>query len=289
MGLKRGLSVTLAPAVYYLGRALKNPKLSESSIMYDELYLRGYFERARGEGRSSEAFAPIVTAALLCATVSKDGGELIKDLLSSSHSQLVQDILCVLVSEQKRGGYFVEVGVGDGRTLSNTLLLERDFGWRGILAEPAERFQPAIRDGRKAILDTRAVAGRSGDTLVFEEDMHLGELSGLAGVREPRGNQTLKRYQVETVTLDDMLEQHRAPEYIDYMSIDTEGSEMQVLEGISLDKRRVGLFTIEHNFNQKKVLSIKDRLSPFGYRQIFPEVSSFDAWFVHSDSISKYI
>lgn len=232
---------------------------------------------------------PIVAATLLCASVRGEGGKLIKDLVSDSHSQLVQDILCVLVCEQKREGYFVEVGVGDGETLSNTLLLERDFGWRGILAEPADRFESAIRGKRQAILDTRAVAAQSGDTLVFEEDVHLGELSGLAGVREPRGDQTLRKYQVKTVTMDDLLDQHGAPEYIDYISIDTEGSELQVLEGFSLNRRRVGLFTIEHNFNLEKIAALREKLIPLGYRQIFAEISSFDIWFVHRDVSSKYL
>lgn len=287
--VRKSLSVVLAPAVYSLGRALNKPDLAASSIKYDEYYLRGYLELLRMNNRSSEVVTPIVAAALLCASVRNDGGKLIKDLVSGSHSQLVQDIVCVLVCEQKREGYFVEVGVGDGETLSNTLLLERDFGWRGILAEPADRFESAIRGKRRAILDTRAVTAQSGDTLVFEEDIHLGELSGLAGVREPRGDQTLRKYQVKTVTMDDLLDQHDAPEYIDYISIDTEGSELQVLDGFSLNRRKVGLFTIEHNFNLEKIAALREKLIPLGYRQIFAEISSFDIWFVHSDVSSKYL
>ncbi|ESX65407.1 methyltransferase [Mesorhizobium sp. LSHC420B00] len=268
---------------------MNNPDISASSIKFDQYYLRGYLELLRMNNRSAEVVTPLVTAALLCASVPNEGGKLIKDLVSNSHSQLVQDIVCVLVSEQKREGYFVEVGVGDGETLSNTLLLERDFGWRGILAEPANRFEAAIRGKRKATLDTRAVAARSGDTLVFEEDVHLGELSGLAGVREARGNQTLRKYQVKTITLDDLLDQHDAPDYIDYLSIDTEGSELQVLEGLSLNRRRVGLFTIEHNLNLEKIAALRQRLIPLGYRQIFANVSNFDIWFVHNDVSSRYL
>lgn len=268
---------------------MNRPDVAASSVKYDQYYLRGYLELLRINNRSAEVVTPLVTAALLCASVPNEGGKLIKDLVSISHSQLVQDIVCVLVSEQKREGYFVEVGVGDGETLSNTLLLERDFGWRGILAEPADRFGSAIRGKRKAVLDTRAVTARSGDTLVFEEDVYLGELSGLAGVREPRGDQTLRKYQVKTVTMDDLLDEHGAPECIDYISIDTEGSELQVLEGLSLNRRRVGLFTIEHNLNLEKIAAIRRKLIPLGYRQIFAGISNFDIWFVHNDVSSRYI
>jgi FkbM family methyltransferase len=204
-------------------------------------------------------------------------------LFPNSHGQLLQDVMCALVHSVKRQGYFVEVGVGDGEKFSNTLLLERELDWSGILAEPASMFHKSISDTRSAILDKRAVSDKSGNTVLFEQDDGMGELSGLAGQRSPRGQQNLSTYEVSTVRLDDLLAEHNAPDEIDYLSVDTEGSEISVLDGLSLSKRRISLVTIEHNYDRGRMRAYADLFESAGYRQLFPNLSSFDAWYVHND------
>ena len=53
-----------------------------------------------------------------------------------SYSQLGQDLTVLKFYNDKRDGYFIELGASDGITLSNTYLLEKEFGWKGICAEP---------------------------------------------------------------------------------------------------------------------------------------------------------
>ncbi|MDX2142563.1 MAG: FkbM family methyltransferase [Rhodospirillaceae bacterium] len=194
-----------------------------------------------------------------------------------------------MVHNKKRNGYFVEVGVGDGTALSNTLILERDFGWTGVLAEPNRAFHDKIAKTRRAVLDKRAVYDISGKKMRFEEVAGVGELSGLGRHRTERGSPILSAYDVETVALDDLLAAHGAPSQIDYMSIDTEGSEVDILKGLSLKNRQVAFFTIEHNFDRKRLKAYHSILQPAGYREILPEISTFDAWFVHRDVQSDYI
>jgi hypothetical protein len=56
--------------------------------------------------------------------------------VSCSKSEIFQDIFVLTVAREKRNGLFVEFGAGDGVSSSNTHMLEKEFGWTGILAEP---------------------------------------------------------------------------------------------------------------------------------------------------------
>jgi len=275
--------VLAAPWAYTAGRIIGDPRISALAIRLDSSYIRGYDQRIRSLGRSSNIMTSFSVATKLCVLAESGADEVIKEFFSRSHSQLLQDIVCMLIHSQKRNGYFVEIGVGNGTNLSNTLMLERDFGWSGILAEPSRGFHDQIKRARSAILDTRAVFKTTGAKMQLEEVVGLGELSGLSGYRAERGKQDVSSYEVETVTLNDLLAMHRAPSQIDYMSIDTEGTEIEVLIGLDLKKYSVGFFTIEHNHNLQKLAAIRSILLPAGYQEILVDVSLFDAWFVHRD------
>ena len=75
--------------------------------------------------------------------VQRNGGN-IKDI----KSQIGQDVLVLHCLNWKKNGYFLEFGAADGINLSNTYLLERDFGWSGILAEPAKVWHKDLKANR---------------------------------------------------------------------------------------------------------------------------------------------
>jgi hypothetical protein len=79
-------------------------------------------------------------------------------------SQLGQDLLALCMSNFKRSGFFVEVGAHHGTDLSNTYLLERDFGWNGLLVEPNPQHGESLK-ARKAKLVQKAAWNVSGNLL----------------------------------------------------------------------------------------------------------------------------
>jgi hypothetical protein len=85
-------------------------------------------------------------------------------------------------------------------------------------------------------------------------------------------------YEVETITLGDLLETHAAPRIIDYLSIDTEGSEFEILSNFDFEKRLIRCITCEHNFtaNRDKIFKL---LSSKGYKRKFVEFSDCDDWY----------
>lgn len=200
-----------------------------------------------------------------------------------SRSQLFQDLFVQFVLGNKRDGYFVEFGATDGYDLSNSYMLERQFGWRGLLAEPARCWHAALAVNRTCAIDHRCVWSRTGEQVNFNEaispefstidsysarDMH--------SARRAEGT----RYAVETVSLQDLLAQHGAPSVIDYMSVDIEGSEYEVLRGFDFGQYDIRVITVEHNFVEPERSQIFALLGKAGYERRLAALSIFDDWYV---------
>ena len=83
--------------------------------------------------------------------------------LGMSRSQISQDLWVLYETNFKRQGYFVEFGAADGLKWSNTYILEKSFGWSGIVAEPNPVFHEALRRHRQCYISTKCVTGRSGE------------------------------------------------------------------------------------------------------------------------------
>lgn len=198
-----------------------------------------------------------------------------------ARSQLGQDLFALWSTDLKQGGYFVEIGVGDGQYLSNTHLLEDRFGWTGILAEPLPRFQRALSKRRACEVDGRAVWSRSGRRRFIHDLGYFSAISEVGGAtpstRLRRGSRAI---QVETVSLIDLLDHHGAPPCVDFLSLDVEGAELEILRSFPFhDRYVINAICCEHNFSPAWP-AIHDLLVREGYRQVFPQLSGHDGWFV---------
>jgi FkbM family methyltransferase len=200
----------------------------------------------------------------------------------SSKSQLGQDLLALIGSGAKSRGFFVEFGSADGVALSNSYLLENEFGWSGILCEPSRSWHEDLKRNRRCIVDTRCVYSRSGEQISFSEN-YIGELSGITEFTGENHHGILDRtttsYQVETISLLDLLKHHNAPKHIEFLSVDTEGSEFEILNAFDFSQYSFGAICVEHNYLENRS-KVKDLLVSKGYRQVYPELSDFDDWFV---------
>ncbi|MDB2654327.1 FkbM family methyltransferase [Luminiphilus sp.] len=207
----------------------------------------------------------------------------VMNLMEISRGQLRQDILAMMYSGNKNGGFFVEFGATDGLEKSNTFMLERHFGWKGILAEPNRSWLSALRENRRCVIDERCVWNVDGDHLPFIEcaDQELATVEAKA-TRDlhHKSRRPTARYDVPTVTLTTLLKEHSAPDYIDYLSIDTEGSESEIVASFDWTSKRFGFISIEHNRQPGSEAFIDNALESAGYRRVGHSVSKFDAWFV---------
>lgn len=200
-----------------------------------------------------------------------------------SISQIFQDLWVLYEHNEKKSGYFVEFGATNGADISNTLLLERDYGWNGILAEPNPVWHDKLRSNRKAAIETKCVSSASGDKLelILTEDPEFASTTRdtVAGGEPPS-----KRLSVETISLADMLNKHKAPDEIDFLSIDTEGSELSILSAYDFSKeRKIRLIAVEHNFEKAKRDGLRTLLTTNGYERTYTAYSMFDDWYRLTD------
>ena len=204
-------------------------------------------------------------------------------------SQLRQDVFVLYQSNFKQNGYFVEFGACDGLHLSNTVLLEKEYNWKGILSEPVKCFQQDLRTNRNCIIDNRAVYNKSGIQIEFRELSDHKDLSGIVETFlndnhvKKRNNPLNDNYLVETVSLTDLLDYYNAPTDIDFISVDTEGSEFEILSAFNFDRYKVKIFTVEHNYIDDKRNKIYNLLTTKNYERILTDISEWDDWYILRD------
>lgn len=207
------------------------------------------------------------------------------DVIGHSQAQLRQDVFVLCETGFKHGGFFVEFGATDGKTLSNSWLLEKDFGWTGILAEPGRIWHERLKAERSAAIEFDCVWSNTGETMTFKE-AEWAELSSLSlhsqGDYHAKSRASARTYSIKTISLNDMLTRHGAPSRLDYLSIDTEGSEYEILQALDFDRYKFSIITCEHNFSDLRP-QIHALLTSKGYVRKFEQVSRVDDWYVLSD------
>jgi len=145
------------------------------------------------------------------------------------------------ITKGKHGGYFIEIGGGNGETNSSCYFFERHREWRGIVVEPAQIYHASLQTLRKTVIHaavsnvTSSFTNGSGRGAIFYECVLNAGLSGLKSVLENHkegGEWThhgVKSYKVDTVTLYDLCCERGVPEQIDYCAIDSNGCEYEIL------------------------------------------------------------
>lgn len=199
-------------------------------------------------------------------------------------AQFGEDRVLWQVFRQRPAGFFIEVGAYDGTTISNTFFLEQ-MGWRGLLIEPIPELAQRAAQSRPRSRVVQGACSRRGSsgTATFTVAQNVPVLSFLsadeAHVQRCRDEGAeLVPIEVPVFALDDVLlsERKSAPAgvspwrqsggwEIDLVSIDTEGAEMDVLDGFHLDRFRPGVLVIEND--RPAGSEIEPYLADRGYRK----------------------
>jgi FkbM family methyltransferase len=215
--------------------------------------------------------------------------------LDKNYSQNYQDIFALMESNPpgpNHGGVYVEFGATDGKTSSNTYLLH-ELGWGGALAEPNPVWHDKLRTNRASdntLISNKCIHIETG-TVEFRApaSADLGTIVGYGDIlgrddydTEIKASPIIK---VETIRLVDFLTQAFAkPTIIDYMSVDTEGSELDLLTNFfkdpESDKWDIRTLTIEHNYNDQIRDDIHRLMVSKGYKRKYTQISRWDDFYV---------
>jgi len=198
----------------------------------------------------------------------------------NSLSQFGEDVVAIRYFDMKRGGVYVDIGAHDGLSLSNTAMLEFQFGWLGVLVDPIkEAYDRMVQRRPRSVCIHGAVSPEKGPLRFTYSPVDGGMLSGTAF--DPRQQARIEeesrrqRAQIEVLLVsaihpNEVLRTAAAlapgrPEVkaIDFLSVDTEGTELDILKSIDWMAFRPKLLCVENQFRER---SQAEFLEGIGYR-----------------------
>jgi len=206
------------------------------------------------------------------STENKKFFKLIINKKKLSKSQIFQDLFAYFFSNCKKKGTFIEIGGGNGVDLSNSYILEKKFKWRGVICEPDSRLHSNILAKRKCFLETRPVSSSVNKNIYF---YFKGLYDSYASLSYSPSAKKLK-----SISLNNLIKKYQLGKNIDYISIDTEGNELDIIKNFNFNKYNVKIFKIEHNFKKKIRERIYKILKKNNYQRVFKYISYMDDWYI---------
>ena len=208
-------------------------------------------------------------------------------------SQLYQDVFASFVIGDKFDKTFFEFGATNGIDLSNSYMLETSLNWKGALSEPSPQWHSELKKNRpNSNIITECIWSESDKELDFFVS-NVGVLSSLNDFKESDkismpGNTSArlkngKIVSVKTISLNQVVEKEFKFKPPSYISVDTEGSEYEILKVFDFKRFRPIVFTIEHNFTELQ-LKIDELMKANDYLRVFRKITTFDAWYISTEA-----
>ncbi len=171
-----------------------------------------------------------------------------------------------------KNGFYVEIGAYDGVTQSNTLYFEKNNNWKGILIEPSkEKFKKCVkyRSKKNKFFNNACVS------FSFKDKKLELTYSGLKTFSKKFLSDKLQKeyrqlpeifigekvhnYKILAKPMNSILIKSKAPKLMDLLSLDTEGSELEILGGINFNIFNFRYILVETNYFNKVKKFLKDK------------------------------
>lgn len=208
------------------------------------------------------------------------------------HSQFGQDnYLEQNIFKGYKNGVFMDVGAHDGVSLNNTLYFEKNNNWTGINVEPIKSVYDNLVINRPTCINLNCAVSNDDGTAEFICNTGYPEmLSGLKSEYDPRhlnrlnntivsDGGTTETIWVNTQKIETICDKYNISR-INYLSIDVEGAEFEVIKSINFDKLFIDVIEFENNYNDVSV-PIISYLESKNYIKIH---DSGDIFMIHKNS-----
>ena len=171
----------------------------------------------------------------------------------------------------QREGIFIDVGAYDGFDISNTYFFEKTLRWTGVCIEPSPQSFELLKENRSCILENCAIGdiegnldfvnitGWASSASGFDDETKKISKTAKDSVEQHGGNWEIIK--IPTFRLDTILNKHKL-RLVDYMSIDVEGFEINVVKSINWDDYYVRYLTVEKNVS---INEVTEHLKQFSY------------------------
>lgn len=174
--------------------------------------------------------------------------------------------------KSKRTGFYVEIGAFDGRKKNSTIILEQ-AGWDGVCVEPTPDTFEQLRTNRRCRCENVAVWKETGtaEFATFHNDPAWNGIKETLDEYHQAALKNASTITVKTKTWNDL----KFPNHIDYLQLDVEGAELEVLDCIDWNKQTIRYICLEDNANRSGDLKYKKYMQNLGYQLILQQHVDF--------------
>jgi FkbM family methyltransferase len=185
--------------------------------------------------------------------------------MNKYYSQSKQDQIIDKLLSYREKGFFLDIGAHDGVNFSNSFFFEESRNWSGICIEPVPKFFKILNEKRNSInlniciadsekeiefVEVEGPASMLSGMLTSESDNHFERIKN--AIKNQGGSYSI--YKLNTLTVDSILKQYSVST-IDYLSIDVEGFELDILKTMNFDSYNVRIMTIENDQRKNHLIS----------------------------------
>jgi FkbM family methyltransferase len=210
------------------------------------------------------------------------------------YSQNYQDYWVYTELNNYKNGYFIDIGAANGIFISNTYFLEKNLNWNGICVEPNKYLLQDLHTNRTCIIDDSVIGsdGQIVQYIGYDSNMHTQMYSYTSNVILDKYDSCLTNVSkyIETktsISINSLLEKHKSPEIIHYLSVDINNNDIEVLKNFFLTNktRKILLITVEHN-DEMQANELNEFLSDYNY---IPDIEHFQDNNYKLKDFKKYI
>ena len=195
-----------------------------------------------------------------------------KNILQAGQDKIIKKIFF----DGKKNGFFIEIGAYDGIIGSNCYHFERFLNWDGIAIEPSIIQFEKLKKNRKCKLLNNAISDKVKEVEFIEVTEGLTQMSGINDSTFKRNINIISKNQpsktqsinLKTITFDEIVPKNKD---IDYLSVDIEGGEMNLLKSIDFKINNIKVISVENNVPKEQ-----------NFKKFFEEIN-----FIYLDRIGQ--